>query len=136
MHSEYGITVSKGDKLRICCGRFHAQEVYSLEPNGYAERILEIGDCPQCGNRVVTVCKKTYTGNWIYETCKRKKAQKLFEENKSSIIGGLIKNFRTGNKSNMGFRYGDNVEIRKKDKIEHRQYAVDFNGTRELVKLA
>lgn len=83
---------------------------------------------------VVTLCKKDYSGNWTYETAKRKKALKLYNDHKADIIGGYIKNIKYGNRSNMGFRFGENVEVRIKDKIEVRQYAVDFNGTRELVK--
>lgn len=37
---------------------------------------------------------------------------------------------KTGTKSNMNFVYGENIE--KKDRIS--QFAVDFNGTRRLVK--
>ena len=34
----------------------------------------------------------------------------------------------------MAFRYGRNIEVKvSKNEIELRQYAVDFNGTEELI---
>jgi len=68
-------------------------------------------------------------------TAKRKKALKLYNDNKSDIIGGIQQNIKFGNHSNMGFRYGENKEVRiTKDRTEIRQYAVDFNGTKELIR--
>lgn len=47
------------------------------------------------------------------------------------MITGKIK---YGNRSNMGFHYGLNTEVKnRKGIIEIRQYAVDFNGTKELL---
>lgn len=121
------------DFQRKCCGNFHAKDIYSLEPEDYSERILETGFCPQCGCFVVTLCKRDFKGNWTYLTAKRKKAVKLFNDNKASIIGG-IQSVKFGNKSNMGFRYGVNKSVKTKNKkTELRQYAVDFNGTKERV---
>ena len=79
--------------------------------------------------------KRNYSGRWTFETAKRKKALRLYNEYKSDIIGNVQKNVKQGNRSNMGFRFGENVEIKncKGEKLI-RQYAVDFNGTRELMK--
>ena len=120
-----------------CCGNFYPRERLALEAKGYSERILETGICPQCGNFVVTVCKKDYDGHWTYETAKRKKALRLYEENKASIIGDYIRSLKYGCKSNMGFRYGEYSESKryKTEKERFKQYAVDFNGTKELLRI-
>lgn len=86
---------------------------------------------------MVTLCKRDYSGAWVYETAKRKKALRLFNENKSSIIGGYIRSIKYGCRSNMGFRYGEYVEAKryKTEKERFKQYAVDFNGTKELLEI-
>lgn len=106
-----------------------------LQSRGYAERTLESGFCPHCGSWVVEVGKRDFSGRWIIETAKRKKALKLYNEHKSDIIGDFYKDIKHGNHSNMGFRYGENVEVKnRKGEKSIRQYAVDFNGTRELLR--
>ena len=130
----YYVHSKRGECPRNCCTTFNAKDSYNLESRGYMERILESGFCPKCGVWVVTICKKDYNGNWTYETAKRKKALNLFNQHKPDIIGDIIKNIKYGNHSNMGFRYGENVEIRNcKGEKSIRQYAVDFNGTKELI---
>ena len=84
---------------------------------------------------VVTLCKRDFSGNWTYQTAKRKKALRLYNENKADIIGDLIKSVKYGNRSNMGFRYGENKELQKNGKRFIKQYACDFNGTKELIKI-
>lgn len=126
----------KGEiKNRFCCGNFNPKDSYALEPKGYSERILESGFCPQCGTFVVEVCKRNLSGEWTFECAKRKKALKLWNCYKSDIIGNLVKSIRYGNHSKMGYRYGENVEVRtKKNEYRVQQYAIDFNGTKELIK--
>ena len=87
-----------------------------------------------CGSWVVEVGKRDFSGRWIIETAKRKKALRLYNEHKSDIIGDFYKDIKHGNHSNMGFRFGENIEIKnRKGEKSIRQYAVDFNGTRELL---
>lgn len=106
---------------------------YRLEPKDSAERIMLSGFCPKCGSWVIEVGKRGYDGRWTYETAKRKKAAKLFKENESSILGDYITTIKTGNKSNMGFHYGINIEITKDGESIIKRYSVDFNGTKELL---
>lgn len=116
-----------------CCTRFNPNVVYRLENKDYAERILLSGFCPKCGSWVVELGKRNYDGQWVYESAKRKKAVKLFRENENSIIGDYIVSVKYGNKSNMGFRYGLNTEIVKDGESTIKRYAVDFNGTKEVI---
>ena len=121
-----------------CCGNFNPKDVYVLTSNSTcSERRMESGFCPHCGAWVVEVCKKNWDGSWHYEKAKRKKALKLFNTYKGDIIEDMIAGrIRHGSQSNMGFRYGYNVEVKNcKGKVtEIRRYAVDFNGTKELLK--
>lgn len=128
--------MSRGEIKRNCCTNFNAKDSYTLLPKGYAERILESGFCPKCGVWVVTLCKRDYSGRWTYETQKRKKALNFFNQHKADIIGDIIKNVKFGNRSNMGFRYGQNKEYKNKNgKVDGvKQFAVDFNGMKELIK--
>lgn len=127
--------LQKEKTTRKCCGIFQAKESYILESKGYVERTLESGFCPHCGSWVVELGKRDFSGRWIIETAKRKKALKLYNEHKPDIIGDILKNVKHGNRSNMGFRFGENVEVRdRKGETHIKQYAVDFNGTKELLR--
>ena len=92
---------------------------------------MEYGICPQCGNLVVEIGKRLYNGDWEYTQAKRKKAIKLFDENKKNIIGSL-----SPKRIKYGFRYGKNVEIKncKGEIFCIRRYAVDFNDTAKVIQ--
>ena len=118
-----------------CCGVFNAREVLNLgSASEYAERYMKVGICPHCNSFVVEISKKYYNGRWVHEYAKRKKALKLYEKYKNDVIGEFSKNIKYGNKSNMGFRYGLNTEIIKNGKSIIKVFAVDFNGSKELIK--
>lgn len=99
----------------------------------FAERIMRSGFCPHCDSFVVEVSKRRYDGRWVHEVAKRKKALKLYELYCPDIIGDFTRSVKTGNKSNMGFRYGLNTEVIKNGESTIKRYAVDFNGTKELL---
>ena len=75
--------------------------------------------------------KRDFKGKWTSVREKGKKALRLYDDNIPDFISNLEKEVKKGNRTNMGFRYGENVEVRGKF---IKQYAVDFNGTKELVK--
>jgi len=95
---------------------------------------MRTGICPKCNSFVVQIDKRRYNGTWTSETAKRKKALKLYEQCSPDIIGNFEKNIKSGNRSNMGFRYGLNTEVIKNGESTIKVYAVDFNGTKELIK--
>lgn len=94
---------------------------------------MRSGFCPRCNAFVVEVSKRRFNGQWVTEFAKRKKALRLYELYYPDIIGNFERNIKTGNKSNMGFRYGLNTEVIKNGETTIRRYAVDFNGTKELI---
>lgn len=119
----------KKEFLRFCCCKFSAQNKYKLTPKDYTERILLSGFCPQCNSWVLELHKRTVEGHWTCQTFKRKKATNLFKELENEILGEYT-SIKYGNKSNMGFVFGENRLVGN----EIRQYSVDFNGKKKLVK--
>lgn len=79
--------------------------------------------------------KLNYDGSLSTQVFKREKAKKAFEKLKTDILGDYIGKIKYGTQRNMGFRYGDFKEVHdnKGNVIETRTFAVDFNGTRELL---
>ena len=131
----YVYTIQK-EYIRDCCGKFYPKDIFNLDLKGYSKALLEYGFCPHCSSFVVEVCKLNYDGTWEIEKGKRKKAQNLFAQYQNRIIDNLSNSrIKHGSKSNMGFRYGKNVEVKNcKGKVTHiRRYAVDFNETASLI---
>lgn len=91
---------------------------------------MEIGFCPKCGAFVLEYRKLDYDGKCFIEYLKRKKALRLFDQLKNDITREVVTKVKHGNKSNMGFKYGENIEVNNQIK----QYSVDFNGTKELIR--
>lgn len=97
---------------------------------------MRSGICPHCNSLVVEVDKRKYNGEWVHEYCKRQKALKLYNKYQPEILGEFDKNIKYGTKANMAFRYGLNIETKdRKGNKQIKQYAVDFNGTKELINL-
>ena len=91
-----------------------------------------VGNCPHCDKFVVEVYKKNYKGKWSSFQAKKRKALRLFEQYASNIVN-RDSSIKYGNRSNMAFRYGLNIEANQKGKKIIKRYAVDFNGTKELL---
>jgi len=121
-------------KLLKCCGYFAPEERYSLIDNdNYILRRYEYGVCPICGNKVLTEYKTSRKdGTRFSDVLKKRKAEVAYKrfqkERQTEIYNSKI---QTGNKSNMGFRYGINSEIKnnKGEIIGIKSYAKDFNET-------
>ena len=117
----------------FCCGAYFEpiRTVFLLPDFMYRDRKLEVLVCPKCGALVVELTQfniKTES----YETFrpKRKKVGKFIR----SIQEGSWKDIKVkvGTKQRAGFVFGVN-KLKKDGKIY--QYAVDFNGTKKLVKV-
>lgn len=117
-----------------CCGRFQAKEVQYLTPTSdFIERILLVGICPHCNMFVTELRQRRIDGSWNISVLKRKKALRLYEQLKNQFVRQK-NNFKTGTKSNSGFVYGVNVQIKKSGKEYIRRYSVDFNGVKKLIQ--
>lgn len=116
-----------------CCGGYHKPQrrIFPLPDYKYKNRELEILICPICGALSVVLTqfnKETHQ----YETFrpKRKKTAKFLKE--MQMQKWEEQKVQYGTKSGAGFVYGVNVQA-ENGKIY--QYAVDFNGSRKLVKI-
>ena len=117
-----------------CCRAIKSADkiIPLLDNNLYRDCFIEVGKCEKCNTTIAQLIQfNNYT---------RKK--EIIRKPKKTPLDCFIAFYRTrqskdvvipvksGNKSNMAFIFGKNLE--RKDKIE--QYAVDFNGTEQLVK--
>lgn len=120
-----------------CCGLFRPSEVWHLrEKDGFHNRRMESGVCPECSNQVVLLVETRYTDNLEISTIyKKRRAQKKRSECKQEVYFKQH-HFRQGIKSRMAFRYGENKTVKnsKGDIICVQQVAVDYNGTKEILK--
>lgn len=119
--------------MLFCCGqRVRVKKtVYPCDTERLKNQKLEVGYCTEHGGLICELTfydKKTDTFRRIRP--RRKNVRDFIKkvENDEFTLDRLLR--KVGNKSNMAFRYGENIE--RKDRIQ--QYAVDFNGTRTLEK--
>lgn len=104
--------------------------------NEYQSRVMVVGFCPNCCNIILEMHSQDFKGKLHTKTYRREKAKKMYEKMQCDIIGDYVSKVKFGTRSNMSFHYGDNKEIRntKGVVVGFRQYSVDFNGTREIVR--
>ncbi|MCD7879816.1 MAG: hypothetical protein LUG16_07785 [Candidatus Gastranaerophilales bacterium] len=116
-----------------CCGSCcePLETVFILPSFQYRDRKLEVSRCPVCGAlhaKVTQFNVKTQQ----YETFqpRRKKIKKFIDSVKD---GKWFKvNVKYGTPAAAGFVFGLNKELKNGD---IKQYSVDFNGTKKLVKI-
>lgn len=121
-----------------CCGVFKGKFERLSPKNGYYDRSLEFGFCPHCNKPIITYIFKNSNAEIITVRYVKRKALKLYNELISDIIPlQNIVNIKYGNKSNMGFHWGENKEIKNsKGKIIKIKVAkVDFNGTKNILDI-
>ena len=97
----------------------------------YRDRKLEIGTCPVCGS-LIAVLTQFNVKTQKYETFrpKRKKTVNFIK----SVEEGKWREIKVkyGTNEKAGFVYGINKELKSG---EIRQYGVNFNGDKRLVKV-
>lgn len=116
-----------------CCGGCHTplKTVFLPANFRYRDRKLEVLVCPKCGTLVAELVQFDVRKN-KYETYRPASKQTIsFIKDVQAGKWREIK-IKYGTKGNAGFVYGVNKQ-RKNGKIY--QYAVDFNGTKKLVKV-
>lgn len=116
-----------------CCGGYHTplKTVFLPANFRYRDRKLEVLMCPKCGTLVAELVQFNVRKN-KYETYRP--ASKQTSSFIKDVQAGKWREIKIkyGTKGNAGFVYGVNKQ-RKNGKIY--QYAVDFNGTKKLVKI-
>lgn len=116
-----------------CCGGYRTPHKTVFLPANfkYRDRKLEVLLCPNCGTLVAELVQFNVRKN-EYETYRPLSKQTVsFIKEVQAGKWREIK-IKYGSKGNAGFIYGVNKQ-RKDGKIY--QYAVDFNGTKKLIKV-
>ena len=116
-----------------CCHTLSEVEniIPLMDNNVFTNCRIEVGRCRKCKSKIAQVIQYNINTQKI-EIIRKPSKTKLdgfisyFKKRQSQNIYKA----KYGNKSNMAFVYGKNLE--KRDRIE--QYSVDFNGTEILVK--
>ena len=123
--------------MRHCC-QFKADEIYYLEETSlYVNRKLSIGFCPICEKPVAELVEISFTGSVERNRASGIKANDLMIELKDQIKYSMREcNYQKFKSKPFGWKYGVNKYAKIKGKEYVRQYAKDFYGNIELIKVS
>ena len=122
--------------MRHCCS-FRADDIYFLkETNLFTTRKLSIGFCPICCKPVAELLEIRFDGKIEKKFESGLKANDLMLSLKDDILYSLREcNYLKFKSKPFGWKYGVNKLTKIKGKERIRQYAYDFYGNKEVVKL-
>lgn len=122
--------------MRHCC-EFKADDVYYLkETNLYVSRKLSIGFCPICQKPVAELLEISFTGEVKRTRYSGVKADFVLNEMDEQILYSMREcNYLRFKSKPFGWKYGVNKLGKTKGKDCVRQYAYDFYGNKELIKI-
>lgn len=122
--------------MRHCC-EFKADDIYYLkETNLYVSRKLSIGFCPICQKPVAELIEITFTGEVKRIRYSGVKADFLLNDIEEDILYSMREcNYLRCKSKPFGWKYGVNKSGKVKGKECIRQYAYDFYGNKELIKV-
>ena len=123
--------------MRHCC-QFKADEIYYLEETSlYVNRKLSIGFCPICEKPVAELVEISFTGSVERNRASGINANDLMIELKDQIKYSMREcNYQKFKSKPFGWKYGVNKSAKIKGKEYVRQYAKDFYGNIELIKVS
>ena len=116
-----------------CCGIYHnpLKTVFLSPTYEYKDRKLEVLVCPKCQTLIAVLIQLNIkTQKYEIFRPRRKKTAKFIQEIQKEKWQEI--EVKYGTKERAGFIYGVNREYKNK---EIRQYAVNFNGEKKLVKV-
>ena len=122
--------------MRHCC-KFRADEIYYLEETPlYVNRKLSVGICPICEKPVAELVEINFTGVISRYRVSGIKAYELVMSIKNQIKYSMRDcNYLKFKAKPYGWKYGVNKSVKIKGKEYLKQYAQDFYGNKELVKV-
>ena len=122
--------------MRHCCA-FSADDIYHLkETNLYTTRRLSIGFCPICNKPVAELFLIRFDGKIEKIIVSGFQANELMLKLKDSIQYSLRElNYRKFKSKPFSWKYGINKSVKIKGKEKIRQYACDFYGNKEVIKI-
>ena len=123
--------------MRHCC-KFKADEIYYLvETPLFTHRKLSIGFCPICKKPVAEFIEISFTGSVERVRVSGLKANNFVMNLKDQIKYSMSEcNYLRFKSKPYGWKYGVNKSVKVKDKEYVRQYAKDFYGNKELIKIS
>ena len=123
--------------MRHCC-EFDAFDIWYLKDNDeFSNRTFFIGICPICEKSVCILVQRKIKTNSFISTKKAGKSAVDFTDmlRREKVLSRNELNRMKFKSRPFGWRYGVNKQVKSKDgKISIEQYAVDFNGSAELIK--
>ena len=122
--------------MQHCC-KFKADDIYYLaETNLYTHRKLSIGFCPVCEKPVAEVVQQRFDGYIDRVVVSGLKANNLVFKLKDQILYSMEEcNFSKFKSKPFGWKYGINKSVKINGAERVKQYACDFYGNKEIVKI-
>ena len=122
--------------MRHCC-KFKPDEIYYLEDNNlFTNRKLSIGFCPICNKPIAELEEIDFIGNFMKTKAVGIKANELLLKIKDEIKYSMQEcNYQRFKSKPYGWKYGVNKSLKVNGKEYIRQYAKDFYGNKELIKI-
>lgn len=122
--------------MRHCC-EFKPDEIYFLNETAlYVVRKMYIGFCPVCQKPVAELVEITFTGSIIRTRVSGIKAHNLVLKLKDQIQYSMREcNYQKFKTKPFGWKYGVNKAIKINGKERVKQYACDFYGNKEVIKI-
>ena len=122
--------------MRHCC-EFKPDDVYYLaETELYTCRRLSIGFCPICSKPVAELICIRFDGIIEKNKFSGIKANDLVMKYKDEILYSMKEcNYRKIKSKPYGWKYGINKTVKIKGKERIKQFACDFYGNKEFIKL-
>ena len=123
--------------MRHCC-QFKADEIYYLEETAlFVNRKLSIGFCPICEKPVAELVEISFSGTVERRRFAGIKANNLLISLKEQIKYSMREcNYQKFKSKPYGWKFGVNKAVKIKNKEYIRQYAKDFYGNKELIKVS
>lgn len=123
--------------MRHCC-QFKADDIYYLEETSlYIDRKLSIGFCPICQKPVAELVEISFTGSIHRNRASGISANDLLVSLKKQIKYSMREcNYLRFKSKPYGWKYGVNKSLKVNGKESVKQYAKDFYGNKELIKVS
>ena len=120
-----------------CCKVKPDDMYYLSETNFYTSRVLYIGFCPICNKPVAELVEWRFDGIIHKTPASGVDANELLIKHKDEILYSMKEcNYRKTKSKPYGWKYGINRQGKSNGKTVNRQYACDFYGNKELVKIS
>lgn len=122
--------------MRHCC-EFKPLDIYYLaDTELYTQRKLSIGFCPICEKPVAELFAYRFDGTVERLKSSGLKANDMVLKYKDEILYSMNEtNYLRFKTKPFGWKYGLNKTVYVKGKERVKQYAADFYGNKEMVKL-